>query len=247
MSLLTNLAAYWKLDESSGNAADSSGGGFTLTNTNTVAYSAGLINNGADFSTSGSKYLTRASNLGITGGSCSISLWVKLNTAISGGNTPYCFAQIGDAGTNVNNNIMYIFNGGTPQVIARRQKQNIANDDVPYAITLSTSAYTHIVYTYDATTVTLYVNGVSQGTPIGSTGSGASGGGSWANLANENSGGGSFALTKMDEVGVWSRALTAGEITSLYNGGAGLQYPFSTFQPIFNKIPSQAVKRASSY
>ena len=29
-----------------------------------------------------------------------------------------------------------------------------------------------------------------------------------------------------DELAVWNRVLTAGEKTSLYNGGLGLQYPF---------------------
>jgi hypothetical protein len=41
MSLSTPVAAY-NLDESSGNAADATGGG-TLTNTNTVTYSAAVI------------------------------------------------------------------------------------------------------------------------------------------------------------------------------------------------------------
>ena len=36
-----------------------------------------------------------------------------------------------------------------------------------------------------------------------------------------------FAGT-IDEVGIWSRALTSTEVTSLYNGGAGFQYPFVT-------------------
>lgn len=32
----------------------------------------------------------------------------------------------------------------------------------------------------------------------------------------------------IDEVGIWSRAIDSTEVTSLYNGGAGLQYPFTT-------------------
>jgi hypothetical protein len=32
----------------------------------------------------------------------------------------------------------------------------------------------------------------------------------------------------IDEIGVWSRALTSGEVTQLYNSGAGLQYPFTS-------------------
>jgi hypothetical protein len=30
----------------------------------------------------------------------------------------------------------------------------------------------------------------------------------------------------LDEVGFWTRALSAAEVTSLYNSGNGLQYPF---------------------
>lgn len=47
MALVTGCINYWKLDESSGNAADSVGGN-TLTNTN-VTYGTGIINNGAVF------------------------------------------------------------------------------------------------------------------------------------------------------------------------------------------------------
>jgi hypothetical protein len=32
----------------------------------------------------------------------------------------------------------------------------------------------------------------------------------------------------IDEVGIWSRALTSGEVSQLWNGGAGLAYPLTT-------------------
>lgn len=44
MSLLTNLVADWEFDESSGNAADSSGNSNTLTNVNSTAYSSNAAN-----------------------------------------------------------------------------------------------------------------------------------------------------------------------------------------------------------
>lgn len=31
----------------------------------------------------------------------------------------------------------------------------------------------------------------------------------------------------IDEIGIWSRIITSGEVTSLYNSGAGLAYPFT--------------------
>jgi hypothetical protein len=37
-----------------------------------------------------------------------------------------------------------------------------------------------------------------------------------------------FYTGSIDEVGIWSRALTSGEVTILWNGGAGLAYPLTT-------------------
>jgi hypothetical protein len=84
--------------------------------------------------------------------------------------------------------------------------------------------------TYDTTTLTGYVDGSSVGT-IGATTSGSitqsdvteigmRGDLDVLNPSNCTSG-------LIDEVGIWSRALTGAEVTSLYNGGAGLQYPFT--------------------
>jgi len=39
---------------------------------------------------------------------------------------------------------------------------------------------------------------------------------------------------KIDEVGIWSRALTSNEITTLYNSGSGLTYPFTEVNANFD-------------
>ena len=38
---------------------------------------------------------------------------------------------------------------------------------------------------------------------------------------------------QVDEIGIWTQALSTTDITQLYNGGAGLQYPFTTFTPAY--------------
>ena len=68
MAILDNIRAAYKLDESSGNAADSSGNGNTLTNNGTVTYVTGKINNAALFDNTTSKNLDFAGNLGFAGG-----------------------------------------------------------------------------------------------------------------------------------------------------------------------------------
>jgi hypothetical protein len=86
ISLTTNLVSYWKLDESSGNAVDSVGSN-TLTNTNTVTYSSGVINNGANFVEASSQKLsiTDASQSGLDfTGNMTLAGWVKFT---AGGGT----------------------------------------------------------------------------------------------------------------------------------------------------------------
>jgi hypothetical protein len=39
---------------------------------------------------------------------------------------------------------------------------------------------------------------------------------------------GGYLSAFQDETGVWSRKLSSTEINQLYNGGAGLQYPFGS-------------------
>src|SRR3990167_10109236 len=78
MALTDNITAYWKLDESSGNAADSVASN-TLTNTNTVGYSAGKINNAADFVGANSTYFIAGSPVAALGAK-SYSFWTKVTT-----------------------------------------------------------------------------------------------------------------------------------------------------------------------
>jgi hypothetical protein len=228
MALSDNLVAYYKLDESSGDASDSSGNGYTLTNTNTVGYATALINNGADFGTANTnKVLTRASNLGITNGACSISIWVKLRTEIASGT--YGFIQKSNATNHVAYIISYEYNGGTRRLAFNRQRQNTSNNYVNYTTTLGTSNWNHLVLTYDGTTLTGYLNGVSVGTPLNTSGDGASGGDNTVDIGHANEQfSTSYSSMYADEVGIWSRALSASEVTSLYNSGAGLAYPFTT-------------------
>lgn len=227
MALTDSLVAYYKLDEASGNASDSSGGGNTLTNTNTVTYVAGKINNGADFGTANTnKKLTVASNLGITNGAISMSCWVLLNTEIASGT--WGFLQKGNATNHVQYVIAYEYNGGTRRIVFNRQKQNVSNNLVTNTVTMGTSNYYHLVLTYDGTTLEGYVNGSSIGT-LATSGDGS---GSGLNQFDIGEGsmfaGTSYASIDADEVGVWSRAITSTEVSELYNSGAGLAYPFAS-------------------
>jgi hypothetical protein len=61
--LSQGLIGYWKLDESSGNAADSSGNGITLTNNSSTNYTTGKFGNAGWFDASSSDYFSAGSTI----------------------------------------------------------------------------------------------------------------------------------------------------------------------------------------
>ncbi len=73
-ALSNGLVGYWKLDESSGNAADSSGNSLTLTNNNTTAYAAGKFGNSASFTAASLMYLSTATAIS---GVKTVSFWTN--------------------------------------------------------------------------------------------------------------------------------------------------------------------------
>lgn len=231
MSLLTNLRAYWKLDESSGNATDSSGNGFTLTNTTSKAYVAALINNGIDFGSSvrNTTELTTSSQiLSSATGSASISLWFKQNTSVQTAGDPGLFILPYKNATGSVIAIILKWNGGSPRIEIIRRTSSDATAFTTFGN--STSVWYHVVAVYNGSTISGYLDNVAFST------TGVSSTGTFNAASYPISLGGSFmsnnATAIIDEVGVWDKALTTNEISQLYNGGAGLSYPFPTASPV---------------
>lgn len=224
MALTDQLVSYWKFDESSGNAADSVGTN-TLTNVGTTAFAAALINNGGDFGSANStKYFDKATDFGVDGGNVSMNFWFKMQTEIGSG--VYSLYYLDMTPSNTRYRVEYDYNGGTRRITWYRATPGNGGTDknVSYTVTLGTANWHMITYTYDGTTLLGYVDGVQQAT-IAASGSGSIGL-SDIFTVGAYTGGGGYTSGYVDEGGVWSRALTGAEITSLYNGGAGFQYPF---------------------
>jgi hypothetical protein len=225
-SLFSNLVSYYKLDESSGNATDTIGGK-TLTNTNTVGYSAGIINNGADFGSTitHNKKLYRSDGLGINlSNNFAISLWVKSKADPTfGGGSGYILDLRSTTGTSRFARLYYYVPSGTnPYIVG-----NISglSSTFSYQITLSQSDFTHLVISCNNGAVKFYVN--SSYVSGGNRGTSTSG--------DEFSIGGKTDTTNngfagiVDEFSIWSRALTDYEVTQLYNSGSARGYPFSEY------------------
>lgn len=214
MSLLTNLRAAYNLDQSSGNATDSSGNGNTLTNTGTVTYGAGLIGNCAQFGASNtSKELSSGNNLGIgSTDDFTVAYWWR-NTAVN----TLCGVVSIVYGTGTK--FMWVgYDGANSRYLLQTQTGNLIA-----TIAQSANVFNNVVAVNSGGTVTLYVNNANQGTIALSSTTGLSDN---FELGHKTPGGGQFWNGDEDIVNVWNRALNTTEITQLYNSGSGLQYPF---------------------
>lgn len=214
--LYTEVGDYWKLED-----VNATVGGVNLTNVGTVTFGTAQFNNGADLgSTNTTKYLTVANDLGIAGGACSFSFWIKINTQPATDAVTRLFIQ-DDAGNDVAFLLDYRDNSGTKKLRFNRQRQGTADDEFLYEVTLSSVAFTHIVMTYNGTTLRGYVNGADIGN-VASSGNGASGGSDLFRIGANENGTTQFSSAIYDDFAVFDRALTATEVSNLYTGDFGV-------------------------
>jgi len=227
MPLTDNIVSYWKLDESSGNAADSVASN-TLTNNNTATFVAGKINNGTDLESDSFQYfsIADASQTGLDlSGDLSFSMWIKAESLSASTERPLISKRVG-----ADNQRSYHFklgSSGSGIGLLWYTDGSTIGGNLSVAWTPSTATWYHVAVTKSSTTAKFYIDGAQQGTD--QTGSNATIFNGTAPFEL-----GAFVDSPeywdgiIDEVGVWSRALTDAEIISLYNSGAGLSYPFST-------------------
>ena len=206
-----NLKAYYRLEA---DGTDSSGNAKTLTATGTPSYSAAQFGNGVDLDPGATpEDLHIADDLGIQGGAISIVFWVKLASDIASSAMNFC--QQNDGGTVTGNCVSYEYNAGTRRLFFRRSKWNVAHQGPTYNVALGTG-WNHIVYTYDGTNVSGYLNGALVAGPTAASGNGS--GGLSDSFTLSASTVGIVGIVTHDDVAVFNRALTAAEVTSLYQG-----------------------------
>ena len=231
-ALTDSLVSYWKFNETSGDAADSHGAN-TLTNTNTATYSTGHINNACYLAEASNQYFAvgDTASLDITG-DISMSCWVYL------ANITEQMLFMNKSNWDGGSNIAYVFyiDGASKLTVDLSSDGSQAvgsyHRETQSTASVSATTWTMVTATFDVDTnnVDLYVNG-SVVTSTQTYGTGVSG------IHNSNQdlsiGGAATAANdkldgRMDECGIWSRTLTSGEVSELYNAGSGLSYPFGS-------------------
>lgn len=214
-NLANGLVGYWKLDESSGDAADSSGNATTLTNVSTTAYTAAKYGNGMEPDGT-ADYFQASDNapLSVTG-SLTLSAWIQPDDTTGsqdiiakwdGANESYLLAMEGaDLRMYIDSASNYQASTGTP---------------------ITANALQHVAGVYDAATQTvkLFVNGAevassTTGTIPASIGDDA--GRIQLGAEDSTTSAANFYDGHIDEARVYNRALSSAEISQLYNWAPG--------------------------
>ncbi len=226
-TLPTNLEGYWELEEANGTRVDSHGSNdLTENGTGGVANESAKIGNGALFASADTDYLDSSTDPGPSG-DWSVAGWVDFNTV-----SRYSWLFYSGVGTNTgfgvrfenDNKIFAQF--GTASTVAKTRTTS--------AHVSSTGTWYHVAVTADVSAgeagITIYVNNSSVATTsVTDTAT------SMTAVAHSEIGGAAGGQTidgTIDEVGVWSKVLTSGEVSDLYNSGSGIPYEeVTTFIP----------------
>lgn len=216
MSLTANVQAFYNLDESSGNAADATSNGRTLTNTGTTPYSAALINNGPVFNRTDNKRLGKTSdNFGFNwSNDYSWSIWCKPTTNTNG----YIFDHWTTTGAN-----RRVILAGAASNIYELYCGGFSAGNIIATTALTTGVWYNFIIVKTGSSWEMFQDNVSRGTATSGTASYID------NAVSIGAGVDSFGANmngQFDMFGLWSEAINSTDRSTLYNAGAGAQWPF---------------------
>jgi hypothetical protein len=213
MALTDNILAYWKLDNDGSGAVslvDSTSGGYTLTNNGSVTLGAGKIEGCGEFNNT--SWLQTATLPAFGTSDFSVSAWI--NPDFTNG-FPIIF----------NTRVIDIPDvSGLTFGVSNGQLFVYSNDFlVDSAGSVPNDTWSFVTLVRSEGGLTVYLNGTVVGTGSVAGYSFSQGGASIAGFQEASTW---YWDGRIDEVGVWGRALSAIEISELYNSGVGNSYPF---------------------
>ena len=124
----------------------------------------------------------------------------------------------------------YNYNSGSRQVICRRGG---GSGNITTSLTVGTSAFRLLTYTYDGSTMRMYVDGSQVGTDT-ATGTVSASLTPQICIGQTWNGGTAQGLNAIfDDFIVWNRAITSTEVSDIWDSGTGLAYPFGAVPSSF--------------
>ncbi|HNP70950.1 MAG TPA: hypothetical protein PKK15_07580 [Kouleothrix sp.] len=219
-SLHSSLTAYWQMEAASGNRADATGRGNTLTDSGGTTSGVGIIGNAAQFSASN---LSIANNADVAGGDVDITIAFWLYVPSGGSGFPEIF---GVDETLANRNYSAFLNMSTN--VLTMQFFRSGPTAVTRTITISRDVWQLVIVWHDSVNdlMGIRLNGGADST-VATGGVLQANGTSPLQIGRATSTGTRIPTgSRIDEFGIWRRVLTSGERTTLYNSGAGKTWPF---------------------
>ncbi len=221
-SLLNNLVSYYKLEEASGARSDAVvASGNDLTDNNTVTQNPGKIGQAAQFTNANSEWLSHVSNASLQVNNSDITLagWVFLDSKAANRTIASKYGVVaGDR------EFVLYYESAIDKFAC--DVRGTTNEDEVQASNFgspSLSTWYFVVFQHvNGVEIRISVNNGAFNTLAHTDGIQA--GSADFTLGQFNAG--NYMDGRIDEFGYWKRALTGTELTTLYNGGAGKQYPF---------------------
>lgn len=209
----SGLVGHWKLDENTGTtAADASGSGNTGTLLNGPTWASGKVSNSLNFD-GVDDYISvgtpSALSLSTTG---TLSAWIKTNTST------FYPVIVGNADF-VNDSRGYLLALDSSGHARIELCSASAFKNVDSSATYLDGNWHHITGTWDGTTIRLYVDGSEVAsssqdvTPVSGVYP--------VTMGKDPNQSTSYFVGLIDDVRIYNRALTVGEISQIYNSGAG--------------------------
>ena len=208
----TSVGAYYKFDEVAGTVAVdfwNDDNGATLVNGPT--WVAGKYGNAVSLDGS-DDYVSLPGGIMSTISNCTVACWVKLSSNAT-------WSRIFDFGTSTAVNMFLTPQGGAGKIrYAITTSGSGGEQQIDGAAALPTGSWQHVAVTWTANTGTLYVNGVQVGQNTSMTLNPSSLGNTNRNYIGRSQSSDPYLYGLVNDFRIYSRALSASEITQLYNG-----------------------------
>lgn len=217
VGLSADLVSLWKMEEASGTRYDSVGSNH-LTDNNTVTAAAGKLGDAGQFVAANNEYLSIPDNafLRVGGMSTHWYTWIYLDSLTAARTVAGKRQTANEWATEVQADgsvRFYSYHGG------------LLKNAISGAGAITTGVWYFLDWYFDSANSLIGI-AINNGAPFtAATGGAAQDGGSTTFCIGSN-GISLFFDGRIDAFGWWSRLLTSTERTALYNGGAGLPYPF---------------------
>ena len=221
MALTDNLTVAFEFESAA--RLTSAVGGHVLTNHATVTFATGKVGDAANFVAASTQYLDIADHADFSsnGGHITVAAWVKRVS-----DAAMFFVAKWDSSNNREYAFQYILGTGVRFIV---YEDGAAVTATGFAA-LTQDVFHLLIGWTDGTNVNLSVD---NGTAVSASFTAVPfAGDAPFVIGRASAGSGSYVDGLVDQVFFWQRAITSGERTQIYNGGAGLTFAAMSSSPI---------------